>query len=145
MTTTHAAGDLSTTTTEHPNAARARKAFADFSAGDLDAVRASFAEDATWTSAGSSPLSGTYRGWDEISAMFGTLMERTGGSLTMELNSVLGDDAHAVAVYDSTSTVAGRTETQRCVLVDEMTPDGKVKASHWMAFDQAAADAHMSG
>ena len=145
MTSTHATDDLSITTTEHPNAARMRKAFADFATGDLEAVRAIFTEDATWTSAGSSPLSGTYRGWDEISTMFGRLMELTGFSVTMQLISVLADDAHAVAVYDSTSTVGGRTETQRLVLVDEMTPDGKVKTCHLTAFDQAAADAHMSG
>ena len=145
MTSTHATDDLSITTTEHPNAARMRKGFADFSAGDLDAVRGVFTEDATWTTAGSSPLSGTYRGWDEISAMFGTLMELTGFSFTMELISVLADDAHAVAVYDTTSTVGGRTETQRSVLVDEMTRDGRVRACHLMAYDQAAADAHMSG
>ena len=37
-----------------------------------------------------------------------------------------------------------RTQTDRFVLVDEMTPEGKVATTHVLAFDQIAADAHLS-
>lgn len=130
---------------EHPNVARLRAAFDAFARGDLDAVRDSATPDATWTNGGSGPLAGTYRGWDEVSGMFGRLLELTGGTFRMEVLSLLADDARALAVYDATSTVAGRTETHRFVLIDDMGPDGRATATTLLAFEQGAADRHVSG
>jgi hypothetical protein len=48
-----------------------------------------------------------------------------------------------VAVYDSTSTVAGRTETYRWVLVDDVDPDGRTTATRVFGYDQEAADRHL--
>jgi ketosteroid isomerase-like protein len=145
MPTTKTKPDLSVQTTDHPNAIQLRDAFAAFSRGDLDAVRANFTEDATWTNAGSSALSGSYSGWDEISGMFGKLFDLTAGTFSMNVISTVADDRFAVAVYDATSTINGKTDTQRFVLADEMTGDRKVTSIHSMAFDQAAADAHANG
>lgn len=142
MTTTQRTDDLSITTTDHPNATRMREAFAAFSRGDLDAVRATMTEDVIWESEGRSALSGTYRGWDEVSAMFGRLLEITGGTFAMDLISVLADDQHAVAIYDTTSTVQGRTATLRTVLIDEVAADGRVRAARLLPYDADAADAH---
>ncbi|MDP3713701.1 MAG: nuclear transport factor 2 family protein [Mycobacteriales bacterium] len=144
MPTTRTAKDLSVTTTEHPNAKVLRDGFAAFGRGDLDTIRATMTDDAVWTNAGTSALAGTYRGWDAISGMFGALFERTGGTISMQVVSVLADDAHACAIYDSTSTIAGQTQTNRFVLVQEMTPDGKARATQTLAYDQAAADAHLT-
>lgn len=98
--------------------------------------------DATWTNGGSNPLAGTHRGWDEISAMFGRLMELTH---TMNVLGMMATDQHAVAVYDATSAVQGRTATTRWTLVDEVAPDGLVSSTHLLAYDQDAADAQMRG
>jgi ketosteroid isomerase-like protein len=135
--------DLSVTTTDHPNVGRLRLAFDAFSRGDLDTVRDSMTPDAVWTNAGSSAIGGTFEGWDAISTMFGKLFVATDGTFTINLLSVLADDKHAVAVYDATATIMGDSQTHRYVLVDDMTPDGKSKATHVLAYDQAAADAHM--
>ncbi len=143
MTTT--TPDLAVSTTDHPNAARMRAAFEAFGRGDLETVRQTFTDDATWTNAGSGPLAGTYRGWPEVSAMFGRLMELTGGTYRFELRSALADDRHAVAVYDATSTVAGSTMTSRWVLVDELAPDGRTTSTRTFCYDQEAADRHLSG
>ena len=137
--------DLSISTTEHPNVGAMREAFAAFSRGDLDAVRASLAPDCVWTNAGSSAIAGTFRGWEQISAMFGKLFELTGGTFAMQIRSILADDSHAVALYDSTSTVGGQTATQRFVLVDEVDGNGKVTAAQALAYDQAASDQHLMG
>lgn len=137
--------DVSTTASEHPNVGRMREAFAAFSAGDLEAVRASMTPDAVWTNGGSSPLAGTHRGWDEISAMFGTLMELTEFTFSMDVLDMMATDRHAVAVYDATSTIQGRTATHRWTIVDEVTPDGLVSATHLLAYDQEAADAQLNG
>jgi hypothetical protein len=77
--------------------------------------------------------------------MFGKLMELTGGTFTMNVLSAVADHLYAIAIYDATSTINGKTATQRYVLVEELTPDGKVTSTHGMAFDQEAADAHTNG
>lgn len=144
MTTT-SEPDLTVSSTEHPNARRMQEVFAAFAAGDLETVQQSFMDDATWTSGGSGPLAGTFRGWPEIAGMFGKLMELTGGTFRTQVLSILADDSHAVAIYDATSTVAGVTETTRCLLVDEMAADGRTTASHVFSYDQDANDRHWSG
>jgi len=145
MSTTKTTPDLSIVTTEHPNATRLREGFAAFARGDLDHVRGRLTDDCTWVIPGDSPMTGTYRGWDEIAGMFGTLFERTGGTFTMEVLSCLADDARAVAVYDGTGTVAGQTSTERFVMIEDLTPDGRARSVITLAYDQAAADAHMNG
>jgi ketosteroid isomerase-like protein len=142
MATTKTTPDLSITTTDHPNAIAMRAAFAAFDRGDLDTVRESFAKSCTWTNAGSSPVSGTFEGWDAILGMFGRLIDMTGGTYKMAVQSTLADDQRAVAIYDATSTVAGVKETHRFVLIDELDAQGKVTSTHSMAYDQKAADAH---
>ena len=145
MATTQITPDLSIVKTEHPNAARLREGFAAFGRGDLEHVRKEMTADATWTNAGSSVLAGTYVGWDAISEMFGKLFEATGGTFTMDLLSCLADDARAVAIYDATSTVAGQTRTMRFCFVQEINADGLATATTTLAYDQAAADAHLAG
>ncbi len=142
MTTTHTT-DLSVDLGEAPSATLMRAAFTAFAAGDLDTVRASFTPDAVWINTGSGPLAGEHRGWEQISAMFGTLMELTQGTFSMEIISIVGDARHAIAVYDSTSTVKGVTETQRVCLIDEMTPEGLVRCARMLPYDAAANDAHI--
>lgn len=144
MATTISKPDLSITTTEHPNVGRMRAGFDAFSRGDLDAVKATLTDDCTWTNGGTSAIAGTYQGWDQIVGMFGTLLETTGGTFTMSLISTVADDNNAITVYDATSTIKGQTATQRFVMVDEMTIDGRTQAAHLFAYDQAAADAHMN-
>ena len=143
-TTTTPTSDLSVHLSEAPSASRMRDAFTAFSAGDLDIVRASFAPDAVWINGGSSPLAGEHRGWEAISAMFGTLMKITDGTFSMKVISIVGDDHNAIAVYDTTSTVKGVTQTQRVCLVDELTPDGLVRSARMLPYDAVANDAHLN-
>jgi ketosteroid isomerase-like protein len=136
--------DLTVERTEHANATRMREAFDAFSRGDLDAVHATFADNCTWTNQGTSPLAGEYRGWDQIQGMFGKLFELTDGTFSMNVHTIVADEKCAVAIYDSTSTVKGVTDTQRTCLVDEFDAKGKVTATHLFAYDQAAGDAHLN-
>lgn len=145
MTSTRSTDGLSVTTTDHPNATRLREGFEAFGRGDLDGVRREMATDAVWVNGGRSPLAGTYRGWDAISQMFGRLFELTGGTWRHALVSVLADDQHAVAIYDATATVNGVEGVHRFVLVEEMTPDGKVQTARTLAYDQEEADALLIG
>ena len=136
--------DLTQQTAAQANAQRLRDAFAAFDRGDLDHLRANTADNATWTNAGSSPIAGTYRGWDEVQGMLGKLFEITGGTFKTSLQSILSNDHQSCAIYDATATVNGRTDTQRFIVIDTYTADGKVKTTDVVAFNQAAADALFS-
>jgi ketosteroid isomerase-like protein len=129
--------------TEHPNATRLREAFEAFARGDLEHLQANSAEGATWTNMGHSAIAGTFTGWDQIVAMLGKLFERTGGTFSTSVISILANDTQAAAVYDATATVDGQTETQRYFLVDTYDKQGRVTETAVVAFDQVAADAFM--
>lgn len=133
--------DLTQQTAAQANAQRLRDSFAAFERGDLDYLRDNAADDGTWTNAGSSPLAGTYRGWDEVQGMFFKLFEVTGGTFKMNVLSVLSNDQQACAIYDATATINGKSDTQRYVVITSYTEDGKAKSTDVVAFDQAAADA----
>lgn len=142
-TTSTGTADLRVVTTEHPNAVTMRRAFEAFGRGDLETVRQSLADDCTWTNPGSTPISGTYRGWEEISNMFVSLFELTGGTHHNTVIDVLADDLHAVAVYDATSTIAGHTATNRNVLINEIDADGRATSCTNLAYDLESTEAHL--
>ena len=133
--------DLTQQTAAQANAQRFRDSFAAFERGDLDYLRDNAADDGTWTNAGSSPMAGTYRGWDEVQGMLLKLFEITGGTFKMNVQSILSNDHQSCAIYDATATVNGKTDTQRYVIITSYTPDGKAKTTDVIAFNQAAADA----
>ena len=78
-------------------------------AGDLDAMRASFAEDATWWLRGELPISGTWRGRDTIlDDFFGTAMRYyEAGSVSIEVTSVLADGDDVAVEWTSRARTAG--------------------------------------
>lgn len=136
--------DLTQQSAAQANAQRLRDAFEAFDRGDLDHLRNNSADDGSWTNAGSSPIAGTYRGWDEIEGMLMRLFELTGGTFKTTLHSVLSNEHQSCAIYDATATVNGKTDTQRFFVLDTYTADGKVKTTDVVAFNQAAADALFS-
>jgi uncharacterized protein len=82
----------------HPNEELLRRAYAAFSAGDLDTVFASFDEDIRWHVPGRGALSGDYRGHAEVMEFFGRILELSGGTFTVEPHDVLGNDEHVVVL-----------------------------------------------
>jgi len=133
--------DLTQQTAAQVNAQRLREAFEAFDRGDLDHLRNTSADNATWTNAGSSPIAGTYHGWDEIQGMLFKLFELTGGTFKTRVQSVLSNDHESCAIYDATATVNGKTDTQRFIVLDTYNADGKVQTTDVVAFNQEAADA----
>lgn len=95
---------------EHPNAALIRKGYAAFAEGDMATAAAPFADDVVWTVAGRSAVSGTYAGKAEVLGTFlAGLGERSGGSLAIEIETVVADDDHAVVLTHQTASHGGRT------------------------------------
>jgi uncharacterized protein len=79
---------------EHPNVQRIRDALDAYNAGDLERMRAFIAADILWHVGGDHPLSGDYRGVDEVIRYYERVKEQTGGTLTLEPLDVLANDDH---------------------------------------------------
>jgi ketosteroid isomerase-like protein len=124
---------------EHPNAVLTREAYDAFSRGDLDAVGERFASDVVYHVLGSSPLTGDYKGQEEVFGFFGKLFELSGGTISLEVHDVLANDEHGVAlVY-----VRGQRDGKSLDMPEAHVfhyKDGKVAEFWALEQDQAAAD-----
>ena len=80
------------------NAQLLRRGYDAFAKGDIPTVLGIFAEDIAWHVPGRSPLSGDYRGHEEVVGFFTKAMELSGGSLRVELEEILGGGARIVAL-----------------------------------------------
>jgi ketosteroid isomerase-like protein len=90
----------------HPNADTLRQAYDAFEKGDMDTLRGLFQPDAVAHVAGDSPVSGDYKGVDEIFGFFGQLFERSGGTFRSEVHAILADDEHGTVL----TRVSGQRE-----------------------------------
>jgi len=96
---------------DNSNAMIVRKAYQDFADGDVAAVFSSFDEGIAWHVPGHSPLSGKYKGHDQVRAFFQRTMELSRGSFRIEVHQVLaGDDLVVVLATIS----ARRNEVSAC-------------------------------
>ncbi|MEA2221482.1 MAG: uncharacterized protein QOJ35_4108 [Solirubrobacteraceae bacterium] len=86
------------TTTSDTNIDIIRAAYAAFADGDIPAVLGVLADDIVWHVPGQNPLSGDYRGREEVLGFFAAMAERSGGTFNITVDRVLGDGAGAVAV-----------------------------------------------
>jgi len=75
-----------------------RRGYQDFASGNIPAVFAAFDAAITWHVPGHSPLSGDYRGHDQIGGFFQRTMELSGGAFSIDVHNVLADDDLAVVL-----------------------------------------------
>jgi ketosteroid isomerase-like protein len=94
---------------EHQNAKLVRKGYEAFGTGDMDTVNALFADDIVWHEGGNGPLSGDYKGKDQVFALFGKLFELTEGTFKIEVHDVLANDEHAVALLNLSASRKGQS------------------------------------
>jgi ketosteroid isomerase-like protein len=126
---------------EHPNAALIRRGFAAFATGDMETLDALFSDGVVWTVAGRSPLAGTYTGKADVFGKFmAGLGERTGGTLSIEIETVLADDDHVAVFSNHTASHAGRTLDARNVDIYTVR-DGRVTEARSTGFDLYEVDA----
>jgi ketosteroid isomerase-like protein len=97
------------------------------------------ADDAVWYVPGSGSLSGTKRGRDEILSFFGELATRSGGTLVVTLDEVIGGDNHTVALNRNKASRDGRTLEQNAVIVFQLR-DGRVAEARQFFEDTASND-----
>ena len=80
------------------NATIIRKAYDDFAKGDIPAVLEAFDTSISWHVPGHSPLSGDYKGRDEVAGFFKHTLELSGGNFAIEVHRVLAEEDVVVAL-----------------------------------------------
>ncbi len=127
--------------TAHPNAQRLRHSYDAFLRGDLGPLDDLLAEDVAWHETGRHQLSGVYRGREEVHRLLNRLGELTGGTMRIDVRTVLADDTDGVAVL----RVSGRRGDRSFEDVLETHvyrfADGRVTEWHQAFEDQYAIDA----
>jgi ketosteroid isomerase-like protein len=93
------------------NATIIRKAYNDFAKGDIPAVLAVFDASITWHVPGHGPLSGDYKGPNEVVRFFQRTMELSGGAFSIEVHQVLAEDDVVVALVTVKAERNGQSAT----------------------------------
>jgi ketosteroid isomerase-like protein len=117
--------------TEHPNVEQARRGYDAFAKGDMATLTELIADDVVWHVQGVGPLSGTYRGRDEVFGFFGRLAEETGGTFRLDVHDALANDEHAVVLCVLSATRGDKSIEMPVANVSHMR-DGKV-TEFWTA------------
>jgi ketosteroid isomerase-like protein len=123
----------------HPNEDLVRRGFAAFGAGDMATLSELFADDVVWHAGGRNPLSGDYKGKDEVFGFFAKIAEGTGGTFRLDIHDLVVNDEHVVALLRSTGERQGKTLSDNGVQVFHVK-DGHVTESWFHPSDQYAAD-----
>jgi uncharacterized protein len=111
-------------------------------AGDTDAIRDCFAEDATWWLGGELPLSGTWRGRDAILGDFLGSIPRLyrPETISLEITSLTAEGETVALEWTSRAvTVAGEEYENRCAGVFTVRSGRIVAVREYMDTQYAAA------
>ena len=90
------------------NATILRKAYDDFANGNIPAVLQAFDTSIIWHVPGHSPLSGDYRGHEEIVGFFKRTTALCGGTFAMEVHHVLAEEDVVVVLVTVKAERNGR-------------------------------------
>ena len=129
---------------DHPGVATARRYLEDYAERGPEAVSDYFSEDVVWRVGGQHPLSGEYRGKEELLEYFATVREQTGGTLRLEPQSILASDRHTAMFTRVTGQRNGRSLDVVLAQVLANGPDGRWTEYWALADDQEAVDAFWS-
>jgi ketosteroid isomerase-like protein len=121
------------------NATIIRKAYEDFAKGDVPAVLEAFDASITWHVPGHSPLSGDYKGHDQVVGFFKRTMELSGGIFSIDVHHILAEDDVVVAVVTVKAERNGRPAAFPEVQVWRLA-NGKVTAFREFQGDEQTED-----
>ena len=121
-----------------------RQGYKAFGEGDMDTLRSLYAPDAVHRATGDNPLSGEYKGVDDILGYYGKLFELSNGTFSVELKSLRaeGDDT-IVATHRDKAQRGDKTLDQDENLTFTLS-GGKFTRLEEEHSDQAAYDAFWS-
>jgi ketosteroid isomerase-like protein len=123
----------------HPNEDLVRRGFAAFGTGDIATLRELLADDVIWHVGGRSPITGDYKGIDEVLGFFAQLAERAGGTFRIDVHDLLANDEHVVALVKGTAERDGKMLNDNGAQVFHVQ-GGKVTEEWFHAGDQYASD-----
>jgi ketosteroid isomerase-like protein len=121
---------------EHPNVARIRGLFGAFQTGDVPAIRAALAPDATWHFPGRhGALAGRHTGHEAILGFLGRVVALTDGTFGLDVEDVLANDDHGVVLFRGHGRRPdGRTlENPTCLRI--RFADGRAAEIHEFVWD----------
>ena len=121
------------------NEALLRRGYEAFAAGDLETIRGLFDENLVWHVGGRSPLSGDYKGTDEVFGFFAKIAEISAGTVRIEVHDALANDEHAVALTRTTATRDGKSIDDNGAAVYHVS-NGKVTEAWFHPGDAYAVD-----
>jgi ketosteroid isomerase-like protein len=122
-------------TSEMTNADVVRRGYQAFNEADIDTIVEMWADDATWTTPGTSSVAGTARGKDAVLAQYGRYGGETNGTLQAQLIAVFeSDDGRVVGLHRNVGERNGKQLDTECCIVFEVA-DGKVKSGTEHFFD----------
>ncbi|MGH3536800.1 MAG: nuclear transport factor 2 family protein [Pseudonocardiaceae bacterium] len=110
-------------------------AYEAFAKGDVETVMSLLTDDIEYYVSGRSPVSGTYKGKDEVLGLFGKMMELSGGTFQVEVQDILANDKHGVALTIKRGQRASKTLESRSVHVWDIR-DGK--CTRFRAYNEEA-------
>lgn len=132
--------ETTTTSRAAANIEAVKRGYEAFQTGNLDLLRNElFAPDIVWHSPGRNPLSGDYRGADDVIGLFVKQFELTDGTVKVELHDVLSSDDHAVALGTFSAERNGKSIKEPYAHVFHIT-DGRVTESWIVDYDPYKGD-----
>jgi len=90
------------------NAQLLQDAYDAFARGDVPAVLQVFADEITWHVPGRSPLSGDYKGHEEVVGFFTRSMELSGGTLRIAVDEIVAKGERVIALTTVSAERNGR-------------------------------------
>lgn len=116
-----------------------RRAYEAFAQGDVPAVLSIFSEDITWHVPGRSPLSGEYKGHDEVMGFFTKCMTLSDGTLTVQADEIIADGERVVALATVSAQRKGQSWSSPEIHVWRVL-DGKAATFREFQGDQQGED-----
>jgi len=110
---------------------------------DAEVVAGLLTDDVVYHFPGSNPMSGTYRGRDEVMAFFRRFPTRLDGPPTIETHDVLASEAHGADLSQLEAERGGRRHTWRAIRIYHLAED-RISEVFVTIEDQAAFDAFLS-
>ena len=120
-----------------------RRGYDAIARGDLDTVGQMLSDDVAWHVPGNNPMSGEYRGKQQVMELVARAVTAVGGD--QEVHDVVGNERHVVGMVKRTlRRPDGGTLESRAVQVFHVEEDGKISSLWTYNEDQPAVDEFFS-
>ena len=131
-----------TTAAEHVE--RVNRSLESIARRDVDGFMDCWAGDVVWQVAGDNPLSGVYRGGEEVRKVVRGFMDAVGDEFRLEPVDVLADDQHVAIFFHATGERGGKRIDMTSTTFIRCDHQGRWHYCWWVPSDQRAYDDYFS-